>query len=56
MITNQNAAVQTAGAGTLRANFLRTLLKRAVMWAYCRDLISDKCVADMFARFHLRSA
>ena len=56
MNTIQNAAGQSAGAGNRCADFLRALLKRAVMWAYNRELIADACVTAMFTRFYLWSA
>ena len=56
MKTIENAAGQPAGAGTLCANFLRTMLKRAVMWSYTRNLISGVVVGRLFARFDLMGA
>jgi len=32
---------------------VKTLLKRLVMWAYCRELICAGTVAKVFARFDL---
>jgi hypothetical protein len=33
---------------------VKTILKRAVMWAYCREYICAATVAKVFARFDLK--
>lgn len=30
-----------------------TVLKRVLMWLYCREIISDRTVARLFKRFNL---
>lgn len=52
----KNAGGQPPSAGTSCANFLRTLLKRTVMWFAVRELISHATVARFFCRFDLAGA
>jgi hypothetical protein len=33
---------------------MRTAIKRAVMWAYCHDLITARTVEKLFYRFDLK--
>lgn len=56
MKITRNAGGQPPSAGTSCANFLRTVLKRIVMWFAVRELISVATVSSVFARFDLAGA
>ena len=56
MNIKQNAGGPPPGAGTSRANFLQTMLKRAAVHLYCHGVITSETLARVFERFDLRSA